>query len=69
MAYSNLEGEAEAAPYAMTVNDAGQTVLTLTADDGTISCVRQEAPSVIEIATAEQLLALAEPMKKNHKQR
>ncbi|MBR3106659.1 MAG: FMN-binding protein [Clostridia bacterium] len=60
VAYSNLEGEAEAAPYAMTVNDAGQTVLTLTADDGTISWVRQEAPSVIEIATAEQLLALAQ---------
>ena len=60
VAYSNLEGEAEAAPYSMTVNDAGQTVLTLTADDGTISWVRQEAPSVIEIATAEQLLALAQ---------
>jgi hypothetical protein len=43
VAYSNLEYEAEAAPYSMTVNDAGQTVLTLTADDGTISWVRQEA--------------------------
>ena len=60
VAYSNLEGEAEAAPYSMAVNDAGQTVLTLTAEDGTISWVRQEASSVIEIATAEQLLALAQ---------
>ncbi|MBQ8072953.1 MAG: hypothetical protein IJ231_04215 [Clostridia bacterium] len=42
VAYSNLEYEAEAAPYSMTVNDAQQTVLTLTADDGTISWVRQE---------------------------
>jgi len=42
VAYSNLEQEAEAAPYTMTVNDAGQTVLTLTADDGTISWVKQE---------------------------
>ena len=33
--------EAEAAPYTMTVNDAGQTVLTLTADDGIISWVRE----------------------------
>ncbi len=41
VAYSNLEYEAEAAPYTMTVSDAGQTVLTLTADDGTISWVRQ----------------------------
>jgi uncharacterized protein YcgI (DUF1989 family) len=42
VAYSNLEGEAEAAPYTLTVNDAGQTVLTLTADDGVISWVKQE---------------------------
>ena len=42
VAYSNLEQEAEAAPYTLTVNDAGQMVLTLTADDGTISWVRQE---------------------------
>ena len=41
VAYSNLEYEAEAAPYTMTVNGADQTVLTLTADDGTISWVRQ----------------------------
>lgn len=41
VAYSNLESEAEAAPYTMTVNDAGQTVLTLTADDGTICWIRQ----------------------------
>ena len=41
VAFSNLEFEAEAAPYTMTVNDAGQTVLTLTADDGIISWIRQ----------------------------
>ena len=41
VAYSNLENEAEAAPYTMSVNDEGQAVLTLTADDGTISWIRQ----------------------------
>ena len=41
VAYSNLEYEAEAAPYTMTVNDDGQTVLTLTADDGIISWILQ----------------------------
>ena len=41
VAFSNLEYEAGAAPYTMTVNDAGQTVLTLTADDGIISWIRQ----------------------------
>ncbi|MBQ7656764.1 MAG: hypothetical protein IJS41_09685 [Clostridia bacterium] len=41
VAYSNLEYEAEAAPYTITVNDAGQTVLTLTADDGTINWEKQ----------------------------
>jgi hypothetical protein len=45
VAYSNRDYEAEAAPYTMTVNDDGQTVLTLTADDGTISWIRQEAPA------------------------
>ncbi|MCR4621027.1 MAG: hypothetical protein K5663_02985 [Clostridiales bacterium] len=63
VAYSNLDYEAEAAPFAITVNDAGQTVLTLTADDGTISWIKltdPEMPSeVVEIATAEELLALA----------
>ncbi len=58
VAYSNLEGEAEAAPYSMTVNDAGYTVLTLTADDGIISWIRQEAAEAIEIATAEELSAI-----------
>ena len=42
VAYSNLEYEAEAAPYSMSANEAGQTVLTLTADDGTISWIKQE---------------------------
>ncbi len=60
VAYSNMEFEAEAAPYAMTANDAGKTVLTLTADDGTISWVKQDAPAqeVIEIATTEELAAI-----------
>jgi hypothetical protein len=43
VAYSNMDYEAEAAPYTMSVNDAGQTVLTLTADDGTISWILQIA--------------------------
>ena len=42
VAYSNLEGEAEAAPYAFSVSEDGQPVLTLTADDGVISWIRQE---------------------------
>ena len=42
VAYSNLEGQAESAPYTFTTNDAGQAVLTLTADDGTISWIRQD---------------------------
>ncbi|MBQ9212179.1 MAG: hypothetical protein IJ153_10825 [Clostridia bacterium] len=42
VAYSNLEYDAEAAPYTLTVNEAGQTVLTLTADDGTISWIKQK---------------------------
>ena len=42
VAYSNLEGEAEAAPYTLTESGDGQTVLTLTADDGTISWVKQD---------------------------
>ena len=33
VAYSNTEYEAESAPYTMSVNEAGQTVLTLTAED------------------------------------
>lgn len=41
VAYSNMEYEAEAAPYTLAVNDAGQTVLTLVADDGVISWVKQ----------------------------
>lgn len=59
VAYSNLENEAESAPYAFSVNEAGQLVLTLTADDGVISWVRQDGASeVIEIATAEELAAV-----------
>ena len=69
VAWSNLEGEAEAAPYTIATNEAGQTVLTFFAADGAISWIRQEtdaadepapeaASDVIEIATAEQLAAI-----------
>ena len=37
IAYSNLEYEAEAATYTLETDDAGETVLTLYAEDGTIS--------------------------------
>ena len=43
IAFSNPENEAEDAPYIITVNEKGQTVLTLTAEDGTISWVKQIA--------------------------
>ena len=37
IAYSNLENEAEAAEYTLETNEAGETVLTLYAEDGVIS--------------------------------
>ena len=43
VAFSNADQEAEDAPYAFTVNEQGQTVLTFTADDGTISWIKQAA--------------------------
>lgn len=61
VAWSNLESEAEAAPYSIIVNDDGQTVLTLAADDGTISWIKQETESTaeaVEISTAEELAAI-----------
>ncbi len=61
VAYSNLELEAEGAPYAFSTNESGQTVLTLTADDGVISWVRQDADTasdVIEIDSVEKLAAI-----------
>ena len=61
VAYSNLESEAEAAPYAFSTNENGQTVLTFTADDGVINWVRQDAETaseVIEISSAEELAAI-----------
>ena len=63
VAWSNLEQEAEFAPYAITVNEDGQTVLTFTADDGVISWVRQDASlsaEVIAIDSAEALAAINE---------
>ena len=68
VAYSNLEGEAESAPYTFSMSEDGQFVLTLTADDGVISWVKTEsvfaggtgtAEDPWQIATAEQLLALS----------
>ncbi|MBQ6174102.1 MAG: hypothetical protein IJK28_05715 [Clostridia bacterium] len=61
VAWSNLEYEAEGAPYAFTVNDDGRTVLTFTADDGVIDWVKQDpeaASDAIEISTAEELAAI-----------
>ncbi|MBR4457469.1 MAG: hypothetical protein IKS31_00725 [Clostridia bacterium] len=61
VAWSNLEYEAEGAPYAFSVNDDGRTVLTFTADDGVINWVRQDpeaASDAIEISTAEELAAI-----------
>ena len=63
VAWSNLEGEAEAAPYAFSTNGNGQTVLTFTADDGIINWVRQDAKAtseVIEIDSVEKLTAINE---------
>ena len=61
VAFSNPEGEAESAPYAFAVNENGQPVLTLTADDGVISWVRQDAAAAVtEIATAEELAAVSQ---------
>ena len=56
--FSNIEGAPEWADYAMTVNDAGETVLTLTSDEGVISYVRDESAEVIEISSAEELAAI-----------
>ena len=69
VAYSNLEGDAESAPYAFSVNEAGQTVLTFTADDGAISWVKadaEETAAVIEIDSAEQLAAINENLSGNY---
>ncbi len=66
VAYSNTEYEAESAPYTMSVNEAGQTVLTLTADDGTISWVKQEASPVIEISSAEELATIRNDLTGNY---
>ena len=61
VAWSNLEHEAEAAPYGFSENEKGQAVLTLTADDGVISWVKTEAETateVIEISSADELAAI-----------
>ena len=69
VAYSNLEFEAEAAPYAFSTNGNGQTVLTFTADDGVIDWVLQDearAADAIEIATAEELAAVSQNLSGNY---
>ena len=59
VAYSNLENEAEAALYVLSENEFGQLVLTLTADDGTISWIKQDAErEIIEIDSAQKLAAI-----------
>lgn len=67
VAFSNTEGEAESAPYALTLDEAGRTVLSLTADDGVISWVKQEAAAdVIMIDSAEKLAAINENLSANY---
>ena len=69
VAWSNLEYEAEGAPYAFSVNDDGQTVLTFIADDGVIDWVRQDAETsaeVIEISSAEELAAINSNLSGNY---
>ena len=67
VAFSNTEGEAESAPYALTLDEAGRTVLTLTADDGVISWVKQEAAAdVIMIDSAEKMAAINENLSANY---
>ena len=67
-AYSNLEGEAESAPYVFSENENGQLVLTLTSDDGAISWIKRDdaAEAVIEIATAEELAAVSRNLSGNY---
>ena len=66
VAYSNIDFDAESAPYIMGENEDGQAVLTLVSDEGALSWVRQdgEASAVtaeaIEIDSAEALAAINE---------
>ncbi len=45
VAYSNLDQEAESAPYTLSTNEDGRLVLTLTAEDGVISWIKQDIPA------------------------
>ena len=65
VAFSNLEGEAESAPYSLEISEAGETVLTFYADDGTISWIKQDAV-IIEIDSAEKLAAINEDLSGNY---
>lgn len=61
IAYSNLDYEAESAPYILAEDEAGQAVLTLVSDEGTLSWVKQDgaaAAAAIEIDSAETLAAI-----------
>ena len=69
VAYSNLEAEAEAAPYAFSTNEDGQTILTYTADDGVIDWVKQDAEAAsdaIEISSTEELAAINSNLSGNY---
>ena len=76
VAYSNLEGEAEDAPYTLEDTD-GAAVLTFYADDGVISWVRQEQAAFAggsgtqedpyEIETVDQLAAVAKDLSASYK--
>lgn len=70
VAYSNLEYEPEWANYTLAENETGDIMLTLDAEDGTISYVKVEdadasatenvSEGVIEITSAEELAAVSE---------
>ena len=77
VAYDNEAFEAEAAPYTLTENEDGAAVLTLVADDGTISWVKTEplsfagglgtAEDPYLIETAEQLSGIRYDMAASYK--
>ena len=54
VAFSNLEGEAEAAKYTLETNDAGESVLTFYADDGVISYIKDKDAEEVDDDSAEE---------------
>ena len=64
-AYEKKDEASEAAAYALSVNEKGETVPTLTADDGAIDRGRQDvraSSDVIEIGTAQELAAISDDL-------